>query len=152
MTAALIIADKVNGYPVPEKEFHAYRTSWQENIRAHKFLGKWSSSACEWCGRTRGEVRFDNLPPHCLERPERMPLTPMNEDAWRVLDRACKIVLPILRKRELTPQLLVVLHRTLGFPMEVVATITPVSNKEKLEYQKLMALPGWPREPRLTPV
>lgn len=44
--------------------------AWHDDIEAdyrHSFSGNERSSICLFCGRSREDVRYDDLPPHCLE-------------------------------------------------------------------------------------
>lgn len=96
---------------------------------AHNFGSVLADSECRWCGRTRTQVRWDDLPAECGSRPPLPEIEGTIETeerkAWALLARAEKEV-PALwaRGKSLTD-----LHQTYGYDPETVASIVPVSQE-----------------------
>lgn len=56
------------------KAYYAYHAPhFRETEDGHNFRGVLRESRCEWCGRSREMVRWDDLPPQCLSRPSVLP-------------------------------------------------------------------------------
>ena len=106
--------------------------------QAHNFSSVLPSAACRWCRRTREQVRWDDLPPECGNRPElpEVAATVKAEEqkAWARVAAAEKEV-PALIAKGLT---LADLHRTHGFDPDTVAAIVPVSREMWSQYEHQM--------------
>ena len=106
---------------------------------AHNFGSVLPSAACRWCGRTREQVRWDDLPPECSDRPE-LPevaatIAAEERKAWARVAAAEEEV-PALIAKGLS---LADLHRTHGFDPDTVATVSPVSAAMLAQYEQDMA-------------
>lgn len=105
---------------------------------AHNFASCLPESTCLWCDRSRLQVRWDDLPAECQNRPEMPAIAPTIEGeerkAWALLARAEREV-PELLLKGLT---LADLHRTHGFDPDTVAAIVPVSTAMLAQYERQM--------------
>jgi hypothetical protein len=54
-----------------KKAWYAYHAGHHVHYNdTHNFDTEYRTSVCMWCGRSREIVRWDNLPPHCHNRPK----------------------------------------------------------------------------------
>lgn len=125
------------------KAYYAYNVShFRCNPKAHNFGSALRESACRWCGRTREQVRWDDLPPECARR----PFVPEIDDvirgeeqkAFALLARAKKDVPKLVAKLGLSGETLARLHHTYGYDPETVAGIVDVPPKMLSDYHAEM--------------
>lgn len=95
---------------------------------------------CNWCGRTREEVRHDSLPYYCEKAPdviEHIKNTLHVEDGktLKLIDRADKEVPKIIKKMGMSGKTLMYMHETHGFVIEIVEALMHISEKDKEEYE-----------------
>lgn len=125
------------------KAYYAYHVPhFRCDSTAHNFSGSMRESGCVWCGRTREQVRWDELPPECAKR----PLMPEIEDvilreerkAFALLALAEKGVPKLVAKLGMTGETLAVLHHTHGYDLETVASIVDVPPQILSDYHAAM--------------
>ena len=125
------------------KAYHAYNVPhFRCDPKAHNFPTALRESACVWCGRTREQVRWDELPPECAKRPP----VPEIEDvilgeerkAFALLARAEKDVPKLVVKLGMNGETLAVLHHTHGYDPETVASIVDVPPQMLADYHAAM--------------
>ena len=125
------------------KAYHAYNVPhFRLDLKAHNFPTALRESACQWCGRTREQVRWDELPPECQKRPP----VPEIEDvilgeerkAFALLARAEKEVPKLVTKLGMNGETLAVLHHTHGYDPETVASIVDVPPQMLADYHAAM--------------
>lgn len=101
---------------------------------------------CHVCGRTRNDVRWDNLPAHCdnVGRPTISDVLLREEaDFIEMLESSAEKIPAILKKRfkgELTAEALFFLQSSTGYPPDVVALHYDEQKIEALmpEFDRLM--------------
>ena len=125
------------------KAYHAYNVPhFRLDPKAHNFPTALRESACQWCGRTREQVRWDELPPECAKRPP----VPEIEDVilgeerktFALLARAEKEVPKLAAKLGMNGETLAVLHHTHGYDPETVASIVDVPPQMLADYHAAM--------------
>jgi hypothetical protein len=111
---------------------------------AHAFSSSLRSSPCQWCGRSREEVRYDDLPPECTEHqepPDIKGIIEREERAFmKLLARSEAHIPKLVSKMGLSGKTLAYLHHTHGYDQvcfeHVIEELTP----ELLDdYEKEMA-------------
>lgn len=129
--------DHLNGHHWPSGHYdHKSGRDMPDHIRFEK---------CHICGRTRHDVRWDDLPAHCsnVGRPTIAEVLHSEEEHFlNMLDRAEHKIPDILAKRfkgELTAEALFFLQSSVGYPPDVIAMFAD-QNLEPLmpEFEKLM--------------
>jgi hypothetical protein len=94
--------------------------------RGHNFLNGSRDSACCWCGRTRDQVRHDDLPAGCQNRPELPDIaeTLHGEEsaAYALMNRAEHDAQKLAAKMGMNGKTLAILHHTYGHHPETVLT------------------------------
>lgn len=109
---------------------------------AHHFPGVLRASKCEWCGRTREDVRHDNLPAACQRRPDVPDVVGviMEEErkAFHLLQSAPLQVHRVVSKHGMTGESLAILHHTHGYDPETVACIVDVPADCMVDYEAAM--------------
>jgi hypothetical protein len=125
------------------KAYHAYNVPhFRCDPKAHNFGSSLRESACRWCGRTREQVRWDELPPECAKRSP----VPEIEDvilgeerkAFALLARAEKDVPKLVAKLGMNGETLAVLHHTHGYDPETVTSIVDVPPQMLADYHSAM--------------
>ena len=110
------------------KAYYAYHADVTQD-HSHKFE-KTVESRCAECGRTREEVRWDELPPTCLKwkEPESVSSIIHNEEKkyWKLVSRMEPFVGKFFKDKAVTGEHLAYLHQTHGFPAEDVCEIMGV--------------------------
>lgn len=110
------------------KAYYAYHAPhFRITTRGHNFTNQFRHSKCQWCNRSREQVRWDGLPAHCQKRPE----LPEIEGAIRyeetrymeLLERAERIVPRIISKRGMSQDTIKYLYDTHGIDQETVERI-----------------------------
>ena len=129
------------------KAHYAYHTGHSRHEplpQAHYFPGEPRTSQCVWCKRSREDVRWDNLPPQCQQRPRtafpqiRQTLLHEEHKAHQAIDRASSVVKRVVTKRGMSGDTLAFLHHTHGCDPETVASIVDVPEPMLTEYFALM--------------
>lgn len=131
------------------KAYYAYHAPhFRLDESAHNFTNGSREAKCLWCGRSREDVRWDNLPYNCLKRPElndpQVVLKEEEENYLKLLGKAEQEI-PKLIKRingddTLDGRTLSILHHTYGYEPEVVAGVIDFPNEMLLEYHKEMEI------------
>lgn len=126
------------------KAYYAYNVPhFRSDPKSHNFGSSQRESACHWCGRTREQVRWDELPPECAKRPP----VPEIEDvilgeerkAFALLARAEKDVPKLLAKLGmLNGETMAILHHTYGYDPETVSGVVDVPPVMIMEYNEAM--------------
>ena len=97
---------------------------------------------CQWCGRARWQVRWDDLPAECSARPELRSIKSVliKEELLyeRLLESAKTKVPSLIAKLGMSGATMAFLHHTHGFDPEIVASLTEVDRETMLDYEKHM--------------
>lgn len=139
--AALAWATHHNEWPRGGHSFHP-----QTGIPMYDDNGmvcdQWRMAACQWCGRTRQQVRYGDdyqllydgdapvTPPYCTKRPEWADLSieqVISKEVKRfaaLMERAAPLIEREQRKGPLTGERLAYIHQTHGISPDVVSDIT----------------------------
>lgn len=121
------------------KAHYAYHRSYAET-KSHYFHGASKDSECRFCGRTRSDVRWDDLVPECLNRPDYMDssiesVIKKEEILFqKVLDRALKIASEITDINLITGEDLSVYHHTHGVDPSMLECALLTLGKQLPEY------------------
>lgn len=130
------------------KAFYAFNAGHYraEELPVHNFTSAARLSQCVWCGRSREDVRYDDLPPECLKRPADADksiaavIYGEEERCFAIMDKAKTHIPKLLEKLgPLTGELLAVLHHTYGYPPEVVEDVVEVPKQLLEGYNTEMA-------------
>ena len=115
------------------KAFHAYHVPhFRFHSAAHNFLSSSRTCECFWCGRTRENVRWDDLPAECQKRPSsadiEIPdvLESEEKTAHALFEKAKTHVPKLVRKLGMSGATLAILHHTHGYDPETVAGVVDV--------------------------
>lgn len=127
------------------KAYHAYNVPhFRCDQKAHNFGSSMRESACRWCGRTREQVRWDDLPPECAKRPPVLEIEDVilgeERKAFALRARAEKDVPKLVAKLGMNGETLAVLHHTNGYDPETVASIVAVPPQMLAEYHAAMEM------------
>ena len=127
------------------KAYYAYHAEHFRCVpQGHNFLNGSRESACSWCGRTREQVRWDELPPECADRPPMPDIedTILSEEKkmWLLLDRAEKEVPALVAKHGMSGETLAMLYHTYGYDPETVASVVTVPPQMLAGYHAAMEL------------
>lgn len=125
------------------KAFHAYHvTHFRAHPQAHHFLDHKRTASCQWCGRTRELVRWDDEPATCSKRPELPDIADILTAEWmkaeEVYQRSKKQVPRIVEKMGMSGATLATLHHTHGFDPETVSSIVDVPQAVMEAYNAAM--------------
>jgi hypothetical protein len=125
------------------KAYFAYHTQHiRDNPGAHNFAGPWRNCECQWCGRSRELVRWDDLPAQCQKRPELPDIADTirgeEEKAFALLDKATREVLRLVAKLGMSGETLAVLHHTHGYDPETVDGVVSVPPQIMADYHTAM--------------
>jgi hypothetical protein len=126
----------------------AYYAFHVEHIRAdpqaHNFSGPWRDCACSWCGRSREDVRYDDLPGGCQNRPELPEIEGVmageERKAFSLYDKAAREVPKLVDRLGMSGEALAILHHTHGYDPETVDSVVSVPREIMAEYHAKMEL------------
>lgn len=114
----------------------------RDNPGAHHFAGPWRHCECHWCGRSREQVRWDDLPAQCQHRPELPDIAGTirgeEERAFALSDKATREVPKLVAKLGMSGETLAILHHTHGYDPETVAGIVDVPPQMLTDYHTAM--------------
>lgn len=115
------------------KAYHAYHVHhFRLDGGAHNFHSSSPTCECFWCGRTRRDVRWDDLPPECQARPSDADIgiaeVLENEEAkaHAIYEKAKTHVPRLVRKMGMSGETLATLHQTYGYDPETVSGVVDV--------------------------
>lgn len=125
------------------KAYHAYNVPhFRLDSKGHNFPTALRESACQWCGRTREQVRWDEMLPECAKRPQLPEIENviLGEElkAFSLIARAEKDVPNLVAKLGMNGETLAVLHHTHGYDPETVASIVTVPPQILADYHAAM--------------
>lgn len=125
------------------RAWHAYHVYHPyQHPEAHNFDGPYRDCKCSWCGRSRENVRHDDLPATCSRRPlhkEIKDVIKLEEQKANIVLNNAEIYIPkILKTRELNGDTLFFFHGTHGWPIDVVELIIDIPLKARNEYEQLL--------------
>lgn len=121
------------------KAYYAYHENhFRLEPKGHNFRGVLRESKCVWCGRSREQVRHDDLPPHCLERPQDLPDTSsviLSEEVkfQEHEDRSIPVAIKILTKMGDSEETRRFLYETHGIRDEVYDSCVDAFNQQLVE-------------------
>lgn len=122
------------------KAHFAYHTQHiRDNPGVHNFAGPWRDCECQWCGRSREMVRWDDFPPQCQHRPKLPDIAETirgeEEKAFALLEKAGKeVTLLVAKLGGMSGETLAVLHHTHGYDPETVDGIVDVPSSIIADY------------------
>ena len=124
------------------KAFFAYHTHLRGHPEAHNFLTSLRESECQWCGRSREMVRWDDLPPQCAKRPF-VPeikdcIRSEEEKAFALLEKAAKDAPKLVAGMGMSGETLAVLHHTHGYDPETLAGVVRIPDELMKDYHMEM--------------
>ena len=125
------------------KAYFAYHTTHiRDNPGVHNFNGPWRDCECQWCGRSRELVRWDDLPAQCQQRPDLPDIADViraeEEKAWALLKKAESDVPRVVKKMGMNGETLAVLHHTCGYDPETVDGVVKVPQQVMADYYTAM--------------
>ncbi len=132
-----------------EKAHYAWHAgSYQEELGNHHFSGVLRCSTCAFCGRSREEVRYDDLPGKCQNIPinayKDIQLTIHEEELlyFQLLERGETEIPKLVEKHGLSAETLFLLRGTHGYDVEVVSSVLGVDIDKDMvaDYEALMDL------------
>lgn len=123
------------------RAYYAYQAGhFRESMDGHNFTNRSKQSQCVWCGRSRELVRWDDLPPQCVSRPEMKEVDEVvfSEEGkfFALLKKAERDVPGLVEKHGMSGQTLALLHGTHGYDPETVAGIVEVPCQVISEYER----------------
>lgn len=123
--------------------FHAPHWRVMPDMPLHNFTSSQRWSKCINCGRSREEVRYDELSPRCLQHVKPMDIAEVLADEARsflaLLERAKTFVPKFIEKNKLNGETLAILHHTYGCDPETVASVCNVEIKSFMaDYEQSM--------------
>lgn len=126
------------------KAFFAYNiVHFREHPKAHNFTNGRRECKCLWCGRSRELVRWDGLPPECLQRPSLKEIDEIifSEEVkyLELLNKAETEVKKCFEKNQLNGKNLALLHHTYGYDPEVASGFIKISPEIHEEYFQEMS-------------
>jgi len=101
----------------------------------HNFPSSERNSCCVFCGRSREEVRYDELSPRCLSSPvgkilSKPEIKPIKETLREeeigfntLIEKGKQFIPKFIEKNKLNGRTLAILHHTHGYEPETVATV-----------------------------
>jgi hypothetical protein len=96
----------------------------------HNFTSSQRWSKCVNCGRSREDVRYDDLSPRCLKHVKPTPIEDVlreeEKNFSKLIERAKTFVPKFIEKNKLSGDTLAILHHTHGYEPETVATVCGV--------------------------
>lgn len=127
------------------KAFYAYHTHHPRHHEgAHHFSGPYRDSDCQWCGRTRELVRWDDLPAQCQQRPDAPDIAEVmrgeEEKAWALIVKAEREVPRLIARMGMSGETLAVLHHTHGFTPELFPDGVEVPAQVIADYNAAMEI------------
>ena len=108
--------------------YHAPHFRVMPDMPLHNFTSSQRWSKCQWCGRSREEVRHDDLSGRCAKHkilPEIKDV--LHEEAlsfFALTEKAKTFVPKFIEKNKLSGETLAILHHTHGHEPETVAMVT----------------------------
>lgn len=113
------------------KAYFAYHAGhFRTEPEGHNFTNSLKSSRCVWCNRSREDVRHDDLPPQCSERPNVPGIADVILDeekrAFSLLEQSEKIVSRWFKDKPVTGKELAVLKQTCGIDGDLACEILNV--------------------------
>jgi len=125
------------------KAYFAYHTQHiRDNPFAHNFTGAYKDCECQWCGRTRELVRWDDLPPQCQDRPELTDIADTiqreEERALALYEKAKQNVPKLVARMGMNGNTLSVLYHTHGYDPETVSSIIDVPPQMMVDFHAAM--------------
>ncbi len=130
-----------------EKAHYAWHAGhYRVEVGNHHFSGALRCSKCAFCGRSREQVRYDDLPGKCQSIPhdahKDIALSIRDETLLykRLLERGITEIPKLVAKHGLSAETLFLLHGTHGYDVETVAdTLDLCIDKEMVKaYEALM--------------
>lgn len=121
------------------KAHYAYHRLKDEK-NAHYFSSEQRFSLCTWCGRSREEVRWDDLSPECSKHQDPLDVSSIITDeenkAHALFNKASSHVPKLIKSMGLSGQTLAILHHTHGYDIEIVqSVIDHVPANMKADYE-----------------
>jgi hypothetical protein len=127
------------------KVYHAYHVAhFRLDGGAHNFLSSSRTCECFWCGRTRQDVRWDDLPPECQNRPSDADLgigevlESEEKKAHAIYEKAKVHVPRLVKKMGMSGETLATLHHTHGYDPETVSGVVEVPPEVMTAYNASM--------------
>src|ERR1051326_5480244 len=116
------------------KAYYAYHTPhFRLTSKGHNFTNGSRYCKCIWCERSREEVRHDDLPAECLNRPKiegiQNVIQSEEERYYYLLSRADKEIPKIIKKLGLNGKTLAILHHTCGYDLDTAQTVLNIDIK-----------------------
>ena len=130
-----------------KKAHFAYHASIMEE-GAHKFYSDSKFSQCQWCGRSRYNVRYDNKQPQCNNRPEtpfpdldtiQSTIKKEEQSMFDLLDKANRdLPSKVDNPKDLSGKEIGVFQHTHGYTPDIVQGVLnfTMSKQQKIEYNK----------------
>lgn len=125
------------------KAYYAFHAGhFRLEAHGHNFLSASRQSKCAWCGRSREQVRYDDLPAQCQNRPD-LPevvdaIQSEEERTFALLTHAEKDVPRLVAKMGMSGDTLAILHHTYGYDPETVASVINVPQAMLADYHAAM--------------
>lgn len=119
------------------KAYYAYGSI--DAAHRHAFRGLDRGAVCMLCGRSREQVRWDDLPAPCQFNPNiEATIRAEEERAFDLAASASDLVPKIIAKRGMSGDTLAFLHHTHGLDPETVAAIVTVPVSLLASYHEVM--------------
>lgn len=129
---------------------HLFRTVMDsDTFHSQTRYEKMRDEECEWCGRSRREIRFDSLPAHCESRPQSANesiswnLHEEEKKMFALLEAGPEKLQKVLREKfdsVISADALFYFQTSLGYEPDIVSTLLDVEVEKFMEdYDRLMA-------------
>lgn len=111
------------------KAYYAFHAPhFRLDVNAHNFTTQQRTSCCLWCKRSRENVRWDDLPPQCQQRPAFIDMDiadviKQEEEKAFILQQQARTEVPKLIKKyggTLTPKVITKLYSTHGYDEDTI--------------------------------
>lgn len=127
------------------KAYYAYHAGHARlTPRGHNFSNGSRGSKCFWCGRSREMVRWDDITPYCLARPELDDIADviLKEEirANELITQGERLIRKTLGKQGLSGKTLAILHHTHGYSPETVSAVVDIPVEVMQSYEAEMEL------------
>ena len=123
--------------------YHAPHFRVMPDMPLHNFTSSQRWSKCQWCGRSREEVRHDEQSGRCANHrilPEIKDV--LHEEAlnfFALAEKAKTFVPKFIKLNKLSGETLAILHHTHGYEPETVASVIELDIKSYMaDYEKSM--------------